>query len=1246
MAKITLREYVKEIEGLIDRRQIEEAIAHSRHILEAFPKHIDSYRLLGKAFLEIQRYSDASDIFQRVLSAVPDDFVSNVGMSIIREDENNIEAAIWHMERAFERQPYNAAIQSELKRLYGIRDGMEPPKVRLTRGALARMYAKGNLYQQAIAELRTALSEDPDRPDLSVVLADMYAKNGQNIEAIETCGSILNKLPYCLQANQILAKILEETGRHQEADRYRKRLRSLDPYEAHLTPQIREAQEVPNEAVTVHRLEWTGSLISSGEGQPDWAKSLGVDLTGAVSGEEELPDWLKSSSETAEREGVAQADPDKDEISFRWEDDSSQDVYAAAAQEEDDDTIPPWMKEAGWETAGEGPSDSETGERVITPEPEGGEIEPGDMPDWLKDLEPEQDAEPSMEGDSGELHLDEKGTDWFTEITESVKSTESADFVEETEVDWEEVDTPDWLIDLSDEDQETQFVPETEEDYGQPDWSDEDDQFDSEEMPAQPSDWLSELDSEEVSDEVEAHEEALDFDTSEMSMPGWLEQLGADEESSVDVHHPEEEVEPEDLLPDQEIPEWLTQIGKSEAEESDAEEEEIEITEDESIWEEEEEKEEVSLDFSTSGELSKEDFEPLVESLQSKEEVSEIQLESQEEEEDLPEWLQEVVEQTSEEPEAVETSPKEYPDWISEIEEESSETEEELPAETEEMVEAVAQEGVLEEVEFEEKIEPEKTDEVIAEDVPAEDEGAVQAAESIETDEAEEELPEWLAEEAEVETPEAEIPEAEEDELPEWMKQELAEMDEDERFELEPESVSSEPDDALAWLEGLAAKQGVSEEELISSPEDRSKDLPEFAPEEQEEEEVEQELETLSEDLRSGEFLAEEIEEAEAEIEPDLPEWMQDTSPSSDFEEVDEEIESPEWMQEESPEVEDEIPDWVEAIPTEEEEQEEVEEVGELPEWLETLGEEKGMVEVEHEPEEEEVEDLPSWAMEVDEEIEEVAELEETIESSKPEDWIPEVPPEELEEVFETDEPVADLEPTMEVEEEADEEAVLESIFDPPTWVKRGEEPEDEEQEWMPPAVMEEMQKAAERKEEVDLNSISLVDLERLPGVGYRAAQAIINYRDEHGRFSSIEDLQQIPDLDETSIEIISSMVSISAPQTIKDIPLDEETEEKEIFKVPQTGKLVDEEYANIVRARELIDDNDYASAVDNYNQVLKKGYYLEKIITDLEKISETTDDNFDIWQTLGDAYVRTDKLDEALNAYNEAERLLRLSNW
>jgi tetratricopeptide (TPR) repeat protein len=151
MARISLRDYNREIEGLVDSGRTDEAIAHCRYILETYPKHIATYRSLGKALLESQRYGDAADVFKRVLSCIPDDFIAHLGMSIIREDEGDLDGSIWHMERAFEVQPSNAAVQSELRRLYGRRDGLTPAKVQLTRGAMARMSAKSHLYSQAIA---------------------------------------------------------------------------------------------------------------------------------------------------------------------------------------------------------------------------------------------------------------------------------------------------------------------------------------------------------------------------------------------------------------------------------------------------------------------------------------------------------------------------------------------------------------------------------------------------------------------------------------------------------------------------------------------------------------------------------------------------------------------------------------------------------------------------------------------------------------------------------------------------------------------------------------------------------------------------------------------------------------------------------------------------------------------------------------------------------------------------------------
>jgi len=194
MAKVSLRAYNREIETMIDSGHLDEAIAHCKHILKTFPKHLDTYRLLGKSYLEYKHYPDAVDVFSRVLVVSPSDFVSHVGMSIIRDEENKLDDAIWHMERAFETQPSNAAIQSEMQRLYGRRDGVQLPRIRMTRGALAHMYVQGELYPQAISEIKSVLKEDPGRNDMQVLLARAYYRSGQKMTPL--------KLPrrYCVQA--------------------------------------------------------------------------------------------------------------------------------------------------------------------------------------------------------------------------------------------------------------------------------------------------------------------------------------------------------------------------------------------------------------------------------------------------------------------------------------------------------------------------------------------------------------------------------------------------------------------------------------------------------------------------------------------------------------------------------------------------------------------------------------------------------------------------------------------------------------------------------------------------------------------------------------------------------------------------------------------------------------------------------------------------------------------------------------
>src|SRR5512141_293262 len=220
MAKVSLRAYNREIETMIDRGQLEEAVAHCRHILKTYPKHLETYRLLGKAYLEAKRYPDAADIFSRILVAVPDDCVAHVGMSIIRDEDGKLDDAIWHMERAFETQPSNPAIQSELQRLYGRRDGVQPPRIRMTRGALAHMYVQGELYPQAISEIKSVLNDDAGRADMQALLARACYRTGLKNEAADVSSTLLRRYPYSLDGNRVLAEILG-ADRPENAQLYR-----------------------------------------------------------------------------------------------------------------------------------------------------------------------------------------------------------------------------------------------------------------------------------------------------------------------------------------------------------------------------------------------------------------------------------------------------------------------------------------------------------------------------------------------------------------------------------------------------------------------------------------------------------------------------------------------------------------------------------------------------------------------------------------------------------------------------------------------------------------------------------------------------------------------------------------------------------------------------------------------------------------------------------------------------------------
>jgi len=249
MSQMTLRDYLNEIRTLIAARQTEEAREGCLHILQQFPKNLSTYRLMGQASLESGLYAEAADIFLRLLSSLPADFIAHLGLSLIREQEGKIEAAAWHMARALEFKPASLILQQELSRLTAIQTGQSPQPAPLTRIALARLYLQGQCYPQAIAEIQAALAENPNRYDFLVLAAEAYEQAGQPDQALQACQATLQKLPYSMQANRILFEAALCGSSPDQALPYRQRLQELDPYWAYVTTSTLDPATVPDNAV-------------------------------------------------------------------------------------------------------------------------------------------------------------------------------------------------------------------------------------------------------------------------------------------------------------------------------------------------------------------------------------------------------------------------------------------------------------------------------------------------------------------------------------------------------------------------------------------------------------------------------------------------------------------------------------------------------------------------------------------------------------------------------------------------------------------------------------------------------------------------------------------------------------------------------------------------------------------------------------------------------------------------------------
>jgi tetratricopeptide (TPR) repeat protein len=258
MARVTLQEYCDEARELISSGAYEEAIAVCRHILQRYPKHIRTYQILGEACLEMGEFEEATDIFKRILErADPENFVAHAGLGILCEEKGQIAEAIWYVERAFEVAPNNEEIRNALRRLYAKRDGTQQTRIKMNKAALARLYARGGQYRQAIEGFRALLGVEAnrDRMDLKVALAETLWRDGRREQAAELARDILQTSPDCLKAILLLSMMEFEKGRDDQGSVILAKARGLDPENRAAQALFGESSLLPPSAVKITRIE-------------------------------------------------------------------------------------------------------------------------------------------------------------------------------------------------------------------------------------------------------------------------------------------------------------------------------------------------------------------------------------------------------------------------------------------------------------------------------------------------------------------------------------------------------------------------------------------------------------------------------------------------------------------------------------------------------------------------------------------------------------------------------------------------------------------------------------------------------------------------------------------------------------------------------------------------------------------------------------------------------------------------------
>lgn len=254
MSKIEIKEYLEKINLFIEERSLDQAAYHCLYLLRQFPKMVSIYHFLGRIFLETENYKGAFDVYSRLASSNPDNFLNFVTLSFITEKLNLHRQALFFEKIGIYLQPDNTENLNELQRH---KDKFTTPadfEIESHFAAGKQLLNEKN-FEKAAIEFQIVSSEK------SFILNDLflgitYTELGTIEKALPILRNVLSRSPCLISALRLTAFCLYGKDTIEFA-RYLEKLISIDPGYANYS--IYENQIIPGSTdLNISYQDWTG----------------------------------------------------------------------------------------------------------------------------------------------------------------------------------------------------------------------------------------------------------------------------------------------------------------------------------------------------------------------------------------------------------------------------------------------------------------------------------------------------------------------------------------------------------------------------------------------------------------------------------------------------------------------------------------------------------------------------------------------------------------------------------------------------------------------------------------------------------------------------------------------------------------------------------------------------------------------------------------------------------------------------